>query len=216
MEEQTLRSTGQMAPFSHFSGKSPIIGTFATPGIRCTNSYLSPHGTGVGDHRFQLHDFDAGSVLGIEYPLTVRPNGRTLRCDRPKTRKKYNKRLQKQLILHRSFEKLELLQNNHDNMLEAEFRKRFDNWDNEVTQQMIGSENRSNQFYSGHIAFSPEVGVLTRMLRAYRWLEKFKLGKTTNKRSLLKSCRKLAISSSLKLTLNALSAHFLVNFSSLE
>jgi len=97
MEEQTLKSTGIRAPASHFTGTHPIVGTFATPGIVCTNSFLSAHGTGVGDHRFQLHDFDANSILGTEYPNTVRPSGRALRCDVPRIRKKYIKLLKKRL-----------------------------------------------------------------------------------------------------------------------
>ncbi len=80
MEEQTLCSTGKEAPHSHCTGKVAIVGTYATPGIICTNSYLSPHGTGVGDHRFQLHDFDAHTVLGADYPETVHPQGRALHC----------------------------------------------------------------------------------------------------------------------------------------
>ena len=71
MEEQTLRSTGREAPHSHQTGQVAIVGTFATPGIVCTSSYLSPHGAGIGDHQFQAHNFDAHSVLGTEYPSTV-------------------------------------------------------------------------------------------------------------------------------------------------
>ncbi len=79
MEEQTLRLTGKEAPHSHCTGKVAIVGTYTTPGIICTNSYLSPHGTGVGNHRFQLHDFDAHTVLDTDYPKTVCPHGRALR-----------------------------------------------------------------------------------------------------------------------------------------
>ncbi len=50
MEEQTLCLTGKEAPHSHCTGKVAIVGTYATPGIICTNSYLSPHGAGVGNH----------------------------------------------------------------------------------------------------------------------------------------------------------------------
>jgi hypothetical protein len=57
MEEQTLFSTGQEAPCSHQTGQIAIMGTFATPEIKCTNSYLSLYGTGVRDHHFQVHDF---------------------------------------------------------------------------------------------------------------------------------------------------------------
>jgi hypothetical protein len=80
MEEQTLCLTGKEAPHSHCTGKVAIVGTYATPGIICTNSYLSPHGTGVGKHLFQLHDSNAHTVLGTDYPKTVHPQGRALRC----------------------------------------------------------------------------------------------------------------------------------------
>jgi hypothetical protein len=73
MEEMTLRLTGKEAAHSHCTGKMAIVGTYATLGIICTNSYLSPHGVGVGDHRFQLNDFDAHTVLGTDYPKTVHP-----------------------------------------------------------------------------------------------------------------------------------------------
>ncbi len=62
MEEQTLCSTGKEAPHSHCTGKLAIVGTYATPGIIRTNSYLSPHGAGVGNHWLQLHNFDAHTV----------------------------------------------------------------------------------------------------------------------------------------------------------
>jgi len=37
-------------------------------------------GGGVGDHRFHVADFCSQSVLSINYPKTVRPDGRKLRC----------------------------------------------------------------------------------------------------------------------------------------
>ncbi len=110
MEEQTLKSTGQEAPHSHQTGQVAIVGTFATPEIICTNSFLSPRGAGNGDHRFQVHDFDAHSILGTDYPKTTRPLGRALRCKVACTVKKYNTVLKQMLVRHRSFEKLEYLQ----------------------------------------------------------------------------------------------------------
>ncbi len=73
MEEKTLCLTEEEAAHCHCTGKMAIVGMYATSGIICTNSYLSPHGTGVGDHRFQLHNFDAHTVLSTDYPKTVRP-----------------------------------------------------------------------------------------------------------------------------------------------
>ncbi len=75
-----------------------IVGTYTTPGRICTNSSLFPHGAGVNNHWFQLHDFDAHTVLGTDYPKTVHPNIRALRCGVEQTVKQYNKVLK--LINH--------------------------------------------------------------------------------------------------------------------
>ncbi len=57
MVEQTLWSTGREAPpHSDVTEKVAIVGAYATPGIICTNSYLSPHSAEVGNHPFQLHN----------------------------------------------------------------------------------------------------------------------------------------------------------------
>ena len=98
MEEQTLLSMGREAPHSHQSGQVAIVGTFVTPGIVCTNSYLSPHGARIGDHRFQIHDFVAHSVLRTEYPLTVRSSGQALGCKVAWRVYNYNKVLKQLLV----------------------------------------------------------------------------------------------------------------------
>jgi hypothetical protein len=132
MEEQTLCLTGKEAPHSHCTAKVATVGMYATPGIICTNSYLSLHGTGVGDHRFQLHNFDAHAVLGTDYPKTVHSQGRALHCRVKCTVKRYNKVLTKLLICHRLFEKLEFLQSNHHLMSADDFQTMFNRWDTEV------------------------------------------------------------------------------------
>ena len=123
MEEQTLKSTGQKAPYSHQSGKSPIVGTFATPGILCVNTYLSPHGTGIGNHRFQIHDFDATSVLGTEYLKSVHPKGRTLHSSNVKACKKYTKRLKRYCTMHWVHKKLEYFHSNTTTLPRVVFKK---------------------------------------------------------------------------------------------
>ncbi len=132
MEEQTLCSTGKEAPHSHCTGKVAIVGTYPTLGIICTNSYLSPHGVGVGNHWFQLHNFDAHTVLGTDYPKTVHPQGRALCCGVERTVKRYNKFLTKLLICHRLFEKLEFLQTNHHLISVDAFQTLLNRWDMEV------------------------------------------------------------------------------------
>ena len=146
MEEQTLKSTGHQAPYSHQSGRTPIVGTFATPGIQCGNSYLSPHNTGVGDHRFQIHDFSAASVLGTEYPKTVKPTVRSLRCSNVKARKKYTKRLKKLCTKHRAYDKLEYLTSNKNTLPRFTLEKKFNKWDTELVQFQLGAENDATDF----------------------------------------------------------------------
>ncbi len=158
MEEQTLCLTGKEAPHSHCTGKVVIVGTYTTPGIICTNSYLSPHGAGVGNYWFQLHNFDAHTVLGTDYPKTVYPQGRALRCRVECTVKRYNKVLIKLLICHRSFEKLEFLQSNHHLMSADAFQALFNRWDMEVMQLMLASLKQCNKFCDESIEFSPITG----------------------------------------------------------
>ncbi len=50
MKDQTLCLTGKEAPHSHCTGKVAIVGMCITPDRICTNSYLSFHGAGVGNH----------------------------------------------------------------------------------------------------------------------------------------------------------------------
>ncbi len=171
MEEQTLRLTGKEAPQSHCTGKVAIVGTNATPGIICTNSCLSPHGAGVGNHWFQLHDFDAHTVLGTDYPKIVHPQGRALRCGVERTVKRYNKVLRQLLIHHRSFEKLDFLQSNHHLMSADDFQILFNKWDMEVMQLMLASEKQCNKFRDGSIEFSLVTRIMIRCLQAYRWVQ---------------------------------------------
>ena len=194
MEEQTLRSTGREAPHSHQTGQMAIVGTFASPGIVCTNSYLSPHGAGIGDHRFQVHDFDAHSVLGTEYPSTVRPLGCAFRCKVAWTVKNYNTVLKQLLVRHWSFEKLEFLQQNHANMLATEFQLMFNQWDREVTRLMLGSEKRCNKFRDGSIEFSPVIGLWIRRIQVYRWIRRYHEGRLEHAGNLFWACQRLFVS----------------------
>ena len=193
MEEQTLRSTEREAPHSHQSGQVAIVGTFATLGIVCTNSYLSPHGTGIRNHRFQIHDFDAHSVLGTEYLTTVRPSGQALHCKVVRTVNNYNKVLKQLLVQHRSFEKLEFLQQNHSNMSAADFQLMYSQWDREVTWLMLGSEKRCNKFRDGSIEFSPVIGLWIRRIQVYRWICRYLEEKVEHAGNLYRTCHRLFV-----------------------
>jgi hypothetical protein len=170
MEEQTLCLTRKDAPHSHCTGKGAIVCTYASPGIICTNSYLSSHGAGVGNHWFQLHDFGAQTVLGTDYPKTVHPQGRALRCKVEYTVKSKIRFLTKLLIPHRLFEKLEFLQTNHHFMSADAFQTLFNSWDTEVMQLMLAEEKWCNKFRDGSIEFRPITGIWIGRLQACRFI----------------------------------------------
>jgi hypothetical protein len=151
MRQQAPDGGAEEALHSHCTGKVAIVGMYATPGIICTNSYLSPHGTGVGDHQFQLHDFDAHTVLSTDYPKLVHPHKRALSCGVKQTMKRYNKVLRQLLLHHQSFEKLDFLQSNHHLMSAGDFQLLFNRWDMEVTQLMLALEKWCNKFQDGSI-----------------------------------------------------------------
>ncbi len=198
MEEQTLCLTWKEAPHSHFTGKVAIVGTYATPGIICTNSYLSPHGAGVGHHWFQLHNIH--TVLGIDFPKIVHPYGRALPCGLEQTAKQYNKVLRQLLIHHQSFEKKDFLQNNHNLTSADVFQLLFNKWDKEVTQLMLGLEKQCNKFWNRSIEFSPITSIWIWRLQAYRWIQQFHENKVAHGGNLFQTCRHLNILSSLALT----------------
>jgi hypothetical protein len=173
MEEQTLCLTGKEAPHSHCTGKVAIVGMYATLGIICMNSYLSPHGAGAGNHWFQLHIFDAHTVLSTDYPKAVHPLGRALHCGVKQTVKWYNKVLGQLLICHQSFEKLDFLQSNHHLMSAGDFQILFNKWDMEATQLMLALEKWCNKFCDGGIEFSLVTGIWICHLQAYCWVQPF-------------------------------------------
>jgi hypothetical protein len=200
MEEKTLCLTGKEAAHCHCTGKMAILGTYATLGIICTNSCLSPHGAGVGDHQFQLHNFDAHTVFGTDYPKTVHPQLRALHCRVERTVKWYNKVLPKLLIRHKLFEKLEFLQTNHHLMSADAFQTLFNRWDMEVMQLMLASEKWCNKFHDGSKEFSLITGIWIYCLQAYLWIQQFHENKVAHGGNLFQTCSCLNIASPLALT----------------
>ena len=80
MTEQFQLTNGIQAPNSHITGRLPICGIFASPGVNCSHAMIAQHGFGIGDHRVHLFDFDAQALLGESYPSLVAPTGRKLVC----------------------------------------------------------------------------------------------------------------------------------------
>jgi hypothetical protein len=145
-------------------------------------------------------------VLGTEYPMAVRPSGRALRCKVARTANNYNKVLKQLLVQHRSFEKLEFLQQNHLNMSATDFQLMYNQWDREVTRLMLGSKRRCNKFRDGSIEFTPVIGLWIRWIQVYRWIRRYLEGKVEHAGNLYWTCHRLFVPPLLSLTLPQVTA----------
>ena len=112
-----------------------------------------------------------------------------MRSSNERARKKYTKRLKRYCTKHRVYEKLGYLHANKSILPRDFFGKKFNNWDREVIQLMLGSEKRCNQSYNGAIEFSPLVGVYICMIRIYKWIERFHASIPVNEKNLWRTCR---------------------------
>jgi hypothetical protein len=97
------------------------------------------------------------------------------------------------LMRHCSFEKLELIQQNHQYMSVADFKLLFNKWDKTVTQLTLGSEKQCNKFYDRSIEFSPVVSIWILFLQAYQWVQHFHKNMVPHRGNLLWTCRCLNI-----------------------
>ena len=142
MTEQFKKLFDEDAPFSHATGQTPICGVFATCGIECVAAFISQHGSGVGDHRLNVFDFSAESLLGLLAPATVKPAGRNLQCCIERSRINYTRVLMQLTTRHRMFKKVNHIKDHHGVMTEAEFQLLYNAWDTELLELMLASEKR--------------------------------------------------------------------------
>jgi hypothetical protein len=148
--------------------------------------------------------------LGTEYPKTVQPSGRALRCDVPRIRKNYIKRLKKQIKRHRIEEKLNILNEHQTELSREEVERHHNKIDEEVVQHQRGSEKKCNKFYDGKIEFSPEVGIVVRRGRLYKRILDFKHGRPMNLRTLKDACKKQSVLFPSQLTIGEVKDHITI------
>jgi hypothetical protein len=69
----------------------------------------------------------------------------------------------------------------------------FNAWDKRLTQFMLSSEKRCNQFRDGSIDMSPVVGLWIRCLQVYRWISRYLAGLVPHPGNLFHLCCGLSI-----------------------
>ncbi len=121
------------------------------------------------------------------------PSGRILQCKVSQTGKKYNMVLKQLLVCHWSFEKLEFLQQNQENLVLAEFQLMFNQYDCKVTCFMLRLEKWCNRYRNGSIKFSPVVGLWIHQMQLYCWILHYHEGRVVHAGDLFWACQCLNV-----------------------
>jgi hypothetical protein len=158
MTEQFQAVTGEQAPASHNTGKRPITGLFTTAGIKVTNIYMSPHGAGLGDHRYCVYDIDAASVLGSSFPAIHKPAPRLLRMEVKCNVRKFNRVMEQLVDQHRMYHKLSKINSLAARAPSQVVKQAFNKWDDELTNYMKSAESKGCKLFRGKCEYSPLLG----------------------------------------------------------
>ncbi len=98
MREVVGEFTGKRIGPTHFHGKKPIDGIWATSDIQVVGACIMPAGYGIGDHWLFIVDFLGSSCLGTNLKKTVRPQACRLNCKLGKAVRKYNSIFEQQIL----------------------------------------------------------------------------------------------------------------------
>ena len=191
MIEQYLTLFGEEAPHLHVSGmKKPLMGVFASPGVRVSTVFMSKHHLpmGVGDHRFHVYNFEMTSILGTETPTVTRVPGHLLQYRNYRVRANYTKLLMQITSRHRMYAKACKLQKDRLEMTTAEFQLAYNQFDRQLTELMLGAEKCCHKKRICHLEWSPIIGLCLRKLHIYRWIIRSKQGRRTNFGNLVRTC----------------------------
>ena len=191
MIEVVGRYTGKRIGPTHFRGKLPIDGIWATPDITVANACIMPAGYGIGDHRLFVIDFHTASLVGSGPPRERRAASRRLNTRLPHVVKKYADNLEKNMRRHRLIEKLEEAHSSSKDKEEAQ--RKIGIVDESSMQLMKHAAKKCRRLKSGQICFSPESVIWIKREQIYKSLMAYHLGRNKNRGNLKRAARKQGI-----------------------
>lgn len=89
---------------------------------------------------------------------------------------------------HRMFKKANILSDSVDHLTPAEFQLLYNKYDNELVQLMHAAENKCRKIQNRYIPYSPVVGIWTKRLHIFRWIQRYKKGGKCNVTNLYRAC----------------------------
>ncbi len=98
MKEMMGSYIGKRIGPSHFQGKLPIDGIWATPDIIISNACIMLAGYGIGDHRLFVIDMHTSTLVGTAPPWARKASSRRLNTRLPHVAKKYTASLEVNIL----------------------------------------------------------------------------------------------------------------------
>ena len=106
LKEAVHAQTPGYGPKTHFRGSQSIDGIWYTPDLELMGASYLPFDADMGDHRPVMADFTEQSLLGVNLPNIVPPDGRRLNCKIERIRTRYIEDLEAKFERHNILERL--------------------------------------------------------------------------------------------------------------
>jgi exonuclease III len=148
---------GKKGPETYHRGSVPIDEIFISKNISITKCGYLQHGINCSDHRAIWIDLNKISVLGSKLPDIPYYQARRLKCQDPRVVKKYLTELDKHMMKHNAYERLQLLYQQATNPLSQEAKVEYEKLDKIREIGMIKSEKKCRKLRMGNIRWSPEL-----------------------------------------------------------
>ena len=111
LEEFSHNYYGRKPPNTFIDGNYPIDAGYKAPDVEVTAFCMLSFMENPGDHSSWLIEVTTRSMLGKDILKTVRPPGRMLVGTQPRAAKRYNKLVEEQFLLHRSPQRMGVIDN---------------------------------------------------------------------------------------------------------
>jgi hypothetical protein len=182
-------------------GKFPIDGVWVTPDLpvdAATWLQFLPH---LGDHRFNILDINAQTLVGDNLIKIVRPPARRLNSKLPQVEASYISHLLAHMCRHRVLSKLHQLYVARDGAFTPAQRETLERLDRVRADGMRYAEKKCRKLSMGMVDFSPEVDQARKRRWIWKQVVKLREGKQVGTYLIKRKARQCGISCPLSVTL---------------
>lgn len=172
LKEVVHAETQGHGPKTNFRGSQSIDGILYTLDLELMGPSNLLFDSDMSDHRLMMADFTKQSLLGVNLPNIVLPNGCRLNCKIERIRTKYIEDLEAKFERHNILERLKKISKEASFPISAETAKVLEKINLEVTKLMLSAEKKCRKLYIKHYEFSPPIKQWLDRCHTYRALIK--------------------------------------------